>query len=308
MVRQVTVSAAAAGAARRTTHGRRAGARKGLISAPARQPTRLGAIVDAGAETEEVDLYRDTALRYMGYANECGEAFADWLPVGGVPASYAVAIAYVLADTVDKSKKAWQSTARPTECPPGDLDCELEEQIPDSLRFQHAASSTFDTLAWQLLASVFIPGSVIHLSVAACKAAVHVAVGSPALVDLAASMTAAGVDPDKTLPTLFGLAVIPFIVHPIDSTVHKVMDVSTRPALLSMVCGAGGGEAAGIKECLVKAEDWNEDVAPGAEILGNKADEVTAGGIATGAAAIGAACAFPPVMFYLSDVVFFPGV
>ena len=41
--------------------------------------------------------------------------------MGGVPASYAVAIAYVLADTVDKSKKAWQSTARPTECPPGDL-------------------------------------------------------------------------------------------------------------------------------------------------------------------------------------------
>ena len=29
-------------------------------------------------------------------SNECGEAFAAWLPVGGVPFSYAVAISYVL--------------------------------------------------------------------------------------------------------------------------------------------------------------------------------------------------------------------
>ena len=39
----------------------------------------------------EVDLYRDTPLRYMGYSNEVGEAFVAFLPSWGVPASYGVA-------------------------------------------------------------------------------------------------------------------------------------------------------------------------------------------------------------------------
>ena len=39
----------------------------------------------------EVDLYRDTPLRYMGYSNEVGEAFVAFLPGWGVPASYGVA-------------------------------------------------------------------------------------------------------------------------------------------------------------------------------------------------------------------------
>lgn len=42
-----------------------------------------------------VDLWRDTPVRFCGYANEVGEAFAAWLPAGGVPLSYAIAILYV---------------------------------------------------------------------------------------------------------------------------------------------------------------------------------------------------------------------
>lgn len=34
------------------------------------------------------------------------EAFAAWLPPGGVPLSYAVAVGYVLVDTGDKGYKA----------------------------------------------------------------------------------------------------------------------------------------------------------------------------------------------------------
>jgi len=41
----------------------------------------------------------------------CREAFAAWLPIWGVPFSYAVAIAYVLTDTADKGSKAYR-TAR----------------------------------------------------------------------------------------------------------------------------------------------------------------------------------------------------
>ena len=52
-------------------------------------------------EKQEVDLYRDTPVRYLGYANELGESFryvTPWL----VKPSYAVAFAYVFADTYDK--------------------------------------------------------------------------------------------------------------------------------------------------------------------------------------------------------------
>ena len=47
-----------------------------------------------------VDPYRETSLRYMGYANELGEAFTSYLPDWGLPASYCVAAAYVMFDTI----------------------------------------------------------------------------------------------------------------------------------------------------------------------------------------------------------------
>jgi hypothetical protein len=42
-----------------------------------------------GEEKTEYDPLRDGPLRYLGYANELGEAFAAWLFAGGVPLSYA---------------------------------------------------------------------------------------------------------------------------------------------------------------------------------------------------------------------------
>ncbi|CAN0168442.1 unnamed protein product, partial [Ectocarpus fasciculatus] len=53
----------------------------------------------------QVDIFRDTALRYMGYANEVGEAFRPLIPAFAVVASYGVAIAYVSADAVAKGFK-----------------------------------------------------------------------------------------------------------------------------------------------------------------------------------------------------------
>jgi hypothetical protein len=53
-------------------------------------------------EKEEYDPLRDGPLRYLGYSNEIGEAFASWLFPGGVLLSYAVALGYVIFDAVDK--------------------------------------------------------------------------------------------------------------------------------------------------------------------------------------------------------------
>ena len=82
------------------------------VEAESRREARESAVGAAPphevSEEKEYDVFRDSLLRYMGYANECGEAFVAWLPVWGVPATYGIAATYVLADTVDKGVKRWK--------------------------------------------------------------------------------------------------------------------------------------------------------------------------------------------------------
>ncbi|XP_078687661.1 mitochondrial fission process protein 1-like [Branchiostoma floridae x Branchiostoma belcheri] len=54
-------------------------------------------MADSGTK-KEVDIYRDTLVRYLGYANEVGESFRALVPVSVVWGSYAVATAYCTAD------------------------------------------------------------------------------------------------------------------------------------------------------------------------------------------------------------------
>ncbi len=100
---------------------------------------------DGQVDTVLVDLYRDTPLRYVGYSNEIGEAFRPLVPRLVVP-SYALAIVYVLADTADKARRA------------RDLSV-AESGAADTRQVLEQAG---DCLVWQLLASVFVPGAVIH--------------------------------------------------------------------------------------------------------------------------------------------------
>jgi fission process protein 1 len=123
----------------------------------------------------------------MGYANELGEAFTSYLPEWGLPASYCVAASYVMFDTIDKGQKAFDAA-------------EEEDKLIDTLRI------STETLTWQMLASVFWPGSIIRV-----------------IVHMAAHM--AGND-HQFLPTLVGLAAIPLIIKPIDMTVDKLMETS----------------------------------------------------------------------------------
>jgi fission process protein 1 len=136
---------------------------------------------------KNVDPYRETSLRYMGYANELGEAFTSYLPEWGLPASYCVAASYVMFDTIDKGQKAYDAA-------------EEEDKLVDTLRI------STETLTWQMLASVFWPGSIIRV-----------------IVNMVAQMSG---DEHHILPTLVGLAAIPVIVKPIDATVDKLMETS----------------------------------------------------------------------------------
>jgi len=144
--------------------------------------------------TKAVDPYRDTSLRYMGYANEVGEAFTAFIPEWGVPASYCVAASYVMFDTIDKGQKAYETA-------------DEETKIQDALKV------SAETMTWQMLASVFWPGSIIRV-----------------IVNMSDTMLANKLTENEqfahVLATLFGLMAIPMIIKPIDTTVDKVMETS----------------------------------------------------------------------------------
>jgi fission process protein 1 len=114
-----------------------------------------------------------------------------------------------------------------------------------------------DTLVWQLIASVAAPGYTIHTVVAAITSLIRTAEQSPQVREALTSLSAAvGIPPDvfvetfnKSVPTACGLAAIPFIVHPIDAGVHAVLNATLRPVMRRYICGAAGGEAAGLLIC-----------------------------------------------------------
>ena len=53
---------------------------------------------DATTPPASVDLYRDTPVRFLGYANELGESFKPLIPRVAYLGTYGVACAYVAAD------------------------------------------------------------------------------------------------------------------------------------------------------------------------------------------------------------------
>ncbi|XP_067406306.1 mitochondrial fission process protein 1 [Emydura macquarii macquarii] len=145
----------------------------------------------------EPDLYRDTWVRYLGYANEVGESFRAIVPVSLVWASYGVATAYVTADAVDKGKKAAVA---------------WEDDVGKTTR---VAVAVVDTFVWQALASVAIPGFTINRI---CAASLY----------LLGTTTRWPLPVRKWTTTAIGLSAIPFIIKPIDRAVDFLMNSSLR--------------------------------------------------------------------------------
>jgi len=242
-------------------------------------------VADEASAGRPVDLYRDTPVRYCGYANELGEAFAAWLPPGGVPLSYAVAIGYVLADTLDKTKLAYREAGRQLGQTAGTTKPGLQRLA--------AGAVAVDTLLWQLAASVALPGftihMVVHFATEALQAgsdevlkayeALHApgATAAPwALSDAVDVLHGVITDPAtgplllKTVPTLTGLAAIPLIVHPIDAFVHLLLNRTLRPRERDVVCDAARLEGASLAMCDVPVDrgfehEWSKTMLAAAE-------------------------------------------
>jgi len=75
--------------------------------------------------------------------------------------------------------------------------------------------ATFDTMLWQTLASVMIPGVTINLIVKASRVTMKKFTFFPVLMS-------------KWFPTVIGLGSVPIIIHPIDNFVDFALDNSTR--------------------------------------------------------------------------------
>lgn len=132
-----------------------------------------------------VDPYRETSVRYMGYTNEVGEVLGDFLPEWCLPASYCVAATYILFDTLDKGQHAY-------------------DEAPVGERLEETLTTSFETLTWQIFASVVWPGGVIKCIYKFVEYLTHSDSGY--------------------IPTLVTISMIPLIVRPIDTAVDIFME------------------------------------------------------------------------------------
>ncbi|XP_076375863.1 mitochondrial fission process protein 1 [Megalopta genalis] len=146
-------------------------------------------------EKGEVDVFRDTPVRYLGYANEVGEAFRPIVHSSIVWLSYAVSAGYVVADTVHKG---WTQYSR--------------DKTEDTTK--NALYSMSDTLLWQTFATIIIPGFTINRICAA--------------VQCFQRRSCNPILRSQWIPTAVGISAIPLIIKPIDNIVHEVMNATYR--------------------------------------------------------------------------------
>jgi fission process protein 1 len=161
-------------------------------------------------DKKEYNIFRYSFLRYAGYANEVGESFRYQFPRLVMP-SYGIAFGYCIADAVSDGYSGYYRSQNPRD---GESDGQSAKQD-----LQRAATACFDTLLWQSLASVLIPGFTINTFVRMARYAIP---KSP--VKLPAPII-------QWLPTAIGLFSIPIIIHPIDNAVDYLLDNTTRPYL-----------------------------------------------------------------------------
>ena len=90
----------------------------------------------------EVDIFRDSPLRYAGYLNEVGEAFRPLVPEFIVYLSYVAALSYVFADTASKGKAAADEQS-------GDFGC--------------GQCAVLECLTFQMLASIHFVGQCLQI-------------------------------------------------------------------------------------------------------------------------------------------------
>ena len=151
-------------------------------------------------ESEKVDIFRDTPIRYLGYANEIGESFRYQFPKLVLP-SYIVSFGYCFADATTKGYATYQSASK-ARSSSSTSESNTTNSRTNSPTLK-AIITTTDTLIWQCLASVMIPGATINTIVKASRFAIR---KSPVVVPVVAA---------KWIPTILGLISLSRPLRPI---------------------------------------------------------------------------------------------
>lgn len=149
------------------------------------------------------DLFRDTPVRYLGYANEIRKTFS-FIPTRGVWFTYGVACAYIGCDVADKSINVVFNQI-PSE--------NLEE------RRRIRILSACDALVWQSLASVVLPGITMNRLRWSTKLLFGKAFKTPPIRS------------SKYISAILVCLAIPLIIKPIDEAVDLFLDLTLRPWL-----------------------------------------------------------------------------
>ncbi|KNC48845.1 mitochondrial protein [Thecamonas trahens ATCC 50062] len=148
---------------------------------------------------EEKDLFRDTPVRFLGYANELGESLRPIIARSLVNTTYGVAGLYIAAEAVSKGSAK---------------HAVMKGKCSETERTAMTTAQMADVVIWQGAASVAIPGLVINRIVASVGWATKRMGRTGGLW--------------RWAPTVCGLLSIPLIIHPIDTAVTVAMDATIR--------------------------------------------------------------------------------
>ena len=144
-------------------------------------------------ETEKKkNIFRDTPLRFLGYANEVGESFRPLIPLKLVISTYVVSGFYVFADSLFIGLNSYN------------LDVSENRKISFLVSFSKC-------LLWQLLATELLPGFIVYKIVKIAKfSKKYLKLKNETL--------------SKWFPTLVGLSFIPTFPYTVDPFVDYCME------------------------------------------------------------------------------------
>eukprot|EP00758_Cryptobia_borreli_P006229 Tbor_TRINITY_DN5101_c4_g1::TRINITY_DN5101_c4_g1_i1::g.25991::m.25991/K17981/MTFP1, MTP18; mitochondrial fission process protein 1 len=167
-------------------------------------------------KNETTNIFRDSPIRYLGYANEVGESFRYQYPKLVIP-SYCVASSYCIADALSTGYRSYQNTISIARNNNNNITNNNNKTSSDIIISQ-TLKDTMDALIWQSVASVCLPGGIINIIVRSCR---YSLVQTSSTVILPNSVV-------RWLPTVVGLGCIPLIVRPIDIFTDYIMDETYR--------------------------------------------------------------------------------
>ncbi len=149
---------------------------------------------------ETHNIWRDSSLRYIGYADEAGEILANYIGPKAVRASYYASAAYGLVDILSTAKKTFKN----------------HNHRSRGHRFKRTLEEIVDGTLFHTAATVFIPATLIR----------YVRMGVEKLQS--SGKLPVKLQQFKHLPAVVAFAALPFIAHPVDQLTDWFLDKTYR--------------------------------------------------------------------------------